>query len=333
MLTFVRKIVLAVFSGGLGCGLVLLLTGWVIHFDDRLPSHSRMVGTLTIDLPQGKGQGTAVLVGECGILTAFHVAFGPWYVTALRKPSHEFLATFTLTEVTLPDGTHPSTRATPVVWGDYRGPDRQIRHPGNDWVYLVLDDCFGYQYGYVNIRPLEFDELATAGLEFSTVGYSSGSQKRDPRCRVSADGSAAYPGAWSHDCVLLPGDSGGPIFKRDTMTLVAIGSGAVAKPGELRCSYMFAPGVNIWHKGKKECTNLAVPLSPETAEQISKADTAAGVQRQLLKLGYDAGPVGAVQGSKFKAAIEQAERSMGFPVTGEPTCGLAVTLRMQRTLN
>jgi peptidoglycan hydrolase-like protein with peptidoglycan-binding domain len=76
-----------------------------------------------------------------------------------------------------------------------------------------------------------------------------------------------------------------------------------------------------------------VPLSPETAEQISKADTAAGVQRQLLKLGYDAGPVGAVQGSKFKAAIEQAERSMGFPVTGEPTCGLAVTLRMQRTLN
>jgi hypothetical protein len=120
------------------------------------------------------------------------------------------------------------------------------------------------------------------------------------------------------------------------MTLVAIGSGAVGKPGKLSCSYTFAPGVNLWHKGKTECTNLAVPLLPETTEQISKADTAAGVQRQLLRLGYDAGPVGAVEGSKFRAAIEQAieqaERSMGFPVTGEPTCGLEVTLRMQSTL-
>lgn len=333
MHTFMRKIALFAGSAILACGLFLLLSGWVFHLDDRRPSHSRMVGTLIVDLPQGKGQGTAVLVGECGILTAFHVAFGPWYVTAIQEPSHEFVATFTLTEVTLPDGTHPSTRATPVVWGDYRGADRQFRHPGNDWAYLVLDDCFGFQYGYVNIRPLEFDELATGALELSIIGYSSGSQMRDPRCRVSADSSAAIPGAWSHDCVLLPGDSGGPIFKRNTMTLVAIGSGAVAKPGEISCSYAFPPGVQLWHERKTECTNLAVPLSSATADQISKANTAAGVQRQLLKLGYDAGPVGAVEGSKFKLAIEQAQRSMGSPITGEPTHALWALLWMQRKLN
>jgi hypothetical protein len=57
------------------------------------------------------------------------------------------------------------------------------------------------------------------------------------------------------------------------------------------------------------------------------------VQRQLLKLGYDAGPVGAVEGPMFKAAIEEAERSLGFPVTGEPTCGFEVVLWMQRKLN
>jgi Putative peptidoglycan binding domain len=333
MLTFMRKIAMIGLGGGLACGLVMLLSGWVIHFDDRLPSHSRMVGTLTVDLPQGRGQGTAVLVGECGILTAFHVAFGPWYVTAMREPSHEFVATFTLTEVTLPDGSHPSTRATPVVWGDYRGPDRQFRRPGDDWVYMVLDDCFGFKYGYVDIRPLEAEDLATGSLEFSTIGYSSGSQMRDPRCRIRADGSTARPGAWSHDCVLLPGDSGGPIFKRDTMTLVAIGSGAVAKPGEVVCSHAFFPGVQLRHEGKMECTNIAVPISPETADRLFKAHIAVGVQRQLLKLGYDAGPVGAVEGPKLKLAIEQAERSMGFPVTGEPTCGLETILWMQRKLN
>jgi Putative peptidoglycan binding domain len=326
-----RRIATAVIGGGLACGLVLLLTGWVVHFDDRLPSHSRMVGTLTIDLPEGRGQGTAVLVGECGILTAFHVAFGPWYVTALRAPSHESVATLTLTEVTMPDGTHPATRATPVIWGDYRGPDRQLRRAGEDWVYMVLDDCFGSRYGYVKIRPLEFEELATDSLKFSTIGYSSGSQMKDPRCRIRADGSTA--GAWFHDCVLLPGDSGGPIFRGDTLGLVAIGSGAVARPGELSCSYAFLPGVRLQHEGKTECTNLAVAISLETAEKVLKADLAVDVQRQLLKLGYDAGPVGAVEGSEFKLAIEQAQRSVGLPVTGEPTKALCAVLGMQLNSN
>ena len=333
MHTFMRKIALFAGSAIVACGLVLPLSGWVFHLDDRRPSHSRLVGTLTIDLPEGRGQGTAVLVGECGILTAFHVAFGPWYVTAIRRPSHEFVATFTLTEMTLPDGSHPSTRATPVIWGDYQGPDRQFRRAGEDWVYMVLDDCFGFEFGYANIRPLAPEELATGELEFASIGYSSGNQMSDPRCRISASDSTAKSGAWSHDCVLLPGDSGGPIFKRNTQTIVAIGSGAVAKQGEISCSYAFLPGIRLQHEGKSACANLAVPISARTSEQIFKADIAAGVQRQLLKLGYDAGPVGAVEGSKFKLAVEQAQRSMGAPITGEPTHALWALLWLQRKLN
>lgn len=155
----------------------------------------------------------------------------------------------------------------------------------------------------------------------------------DPRCRVTADVSAAKPGAWSHDCVLLPGDSGGPIFKRNTTNLVALGSSAVAKSGEVSCSYAFFSGVRIRHEGKTECTNLAVAISPQTAERIAKAQIGAGVQRQLLNLGYDAGLVGAVEGGKFKAAVEQVQRSMGLPETGEPTHALWKILWMQRKLN
>ena len=39
----------------------------------------------------------------------FHVAFGPWYVTALHPPSSAGRGIFTLTQVTLENGEHPST--------------------------------------------------------------------------------------------------------------------------------------------------------------------------------------------------------------------------------
>ena len=59
---------------------LLLTTAWVFYADDRMPSHSARIGTFTIDLPEGSGSGTAFLINECGILTNFHVVFGPWYV-------------------------------------------------------------------------------------------------------------------------------------------------------------------------------------------------------------------------------------------------------------
>jgi hypothetical protein len=106
-------------------GLLVPTSAWIFYEDDRRPSHSVMVGRLEVKLPQGTASGTAALVDECGILTNFHVVFGPWYVTTFRAPSREFWGTFTLTEAMLPDGTHPSARAIPVTWGEYLGPDRQ----------------------------------------------------------------------------------------------------------------------------------------------------------------------------------------------------------------
>jgi hypothetical protein len=195
-------------------GVLSRTSAWVFYQDDRRPSHSAMVGTLEIDLPEGSGLGTAVLVDPCGILTNFHAVFGPWYVTALRPPSRAFPAVFTLTEATWPDGTRPTARAIPVAWGDYRGPDRHLRVPQHDWAYLALDRCLGQEFGHFVLREADLQDQGTNG--FAALGYSTGSQMADPSCSVHADRTASGGRGWLHDCTLEAGDSGGPIVKRDT---------------------------------------------------------------------------------------------------------------------
>ena len=106
-----------------------LASAWVFRADLREASNFAPVGVIEFSLPEGRSRGTAFLVGECGVMTNFHVAFGPWYLTALRPPSNANRGTFTLTQVTLANGEHPSAGAIPVFWGDYTGPDRQFRRP------------------------------------------------------------------------------------------------------------------------------------------------------------------------------------------------------------
>jgi len=326
MLAFIRKILVIAAVAASAYGFVLAISAWIFHIDDRQPSHSRIVGTLAIDLPEGHGLGTAVLVDPCGILTTFHSVFGPWYVTAIRPPSHEFAATFTLTEVSLPNGTHPAARATPVVWGDYRGPDRQMRSPGNDWVYLVLDRCLGAKYGYFSLRTLEPEDIEAGADNFVAIGYSSGRQMIDPTCAIRTGLGSKHAGTWLHDCALQAGDSGGPIVKHGTTTLVALGSGFVTAAGEQSC----AVGDDAVRFGWDDrCANLAVQLSGEIIDHVRAAEIAAGVQRALLQLGYNAGPLGSVDEPKARAAIEQFQRSVGLDVTGEATDSLWMILLLQ----
>ncbi len=311
-------------------GAALLTSGWIFYADDRQQSHLSMVGTLAIDLPEGRGLGTAVLVDSCGILTTAHAVFGPWYVTALRAPSHAFVATFTLTEVTMADGSHPATRATPVVWGDYRGPDRQIRHPDNDWAYLVLDRCFGAEYGHVDLRTLEPEDLEPDKEQFAAIGYSSERQMIDPGCAVRSDRSAAASGAWLHDCALLAGDSGAPILKRGTRTVVALGSGFVGDPSNPLCVVGDSALIFGWND---HCANLAVPLRWDIIERIRNAEVASGVQRTLNALGYDAGPLGVIDAPRAAAAIKEAQRDMGLPISSEPSHSLwkVLSFRLDQT--
>lgn len=253
-------------------------SAWVFYRDDRQRSYSTMVGTLTVELPEGKGVSTAVLVDDCGILTNFHAVFGPWYVTALRAPSREFPGVFTLTEATRPDGTLPSARAIPVVWGDYRGPDRHWRVPHHDWAYLALDPCLGFEYGHFLLRDLELDEPAGAVGGFAAIGCSTGQQMADPACSVQVAPSPGGNRGWRHDCALEPGDSGGPIIRRGTLTLVALGMGSVGEPGGCpgaRGRFGGAP-LARWTMG---CANLAVPLTRDIIDLVEAAYVAVAVQR------------------------------------------------------
>ena len=315
-------------------GLLVPTSAWIFYEDDRRPSHSVMVGRLEVKLPQGTASGTAALVDECGILTNFHVVFGPWYVTTFRAPSREFWGTFTLTEAMLPDGTHPSARAIPVTWGEYLGPDRQLRVPDHDWAYLVLDRCLGLEYGHFQLHELDLEDLKEPLGGFAALGYSTGKQMLDPACFVHAARSQTGNEAWLHDCALEAGDSGGPIIKRGTSALVALGASIVANPGDPGC-----PSGGLRYKGVPlaqlsiHCANVAVPLTRDTIERVQVAHIATAVQRMLNELGYDAGPLGAIDGPRAIAAIKEVQRDMAWPVTGEPTHSLWKILRLKTLMS
>jgi hypothetical protein len=300
-----------------------LTSGWVFYVDDRVPSRSARVGMLTVDLPEGRSAGTAVLVDECGVLTNFHVVFGPWYVTALRPPSRAFPGVFTLTEATLADGSHPTARAVPVVWGDYAGADRQMRSVGNDWAYLTLDPCLGRDYGHFDLRGLDPADPDSKGERFAAIGYSSGQQKLDPSCAIDPDGATIRSGGWLHDCVLLEGDSGGPIIKRGTLTVVALGNSYLAG---LNCAAGGGVPLSRWDR---RCANVAVPLSWGIIDRIRAAACSVDAQRILGRLGYDAGPLGAIDEPRAAAAIRQAQRDMGWSVTGEASDGFLKVLQLR----
>jgi len=311
----IARCLAVVLAISLTAGGLSVASAWVFYRDDRQRSYSTMVGTLTVELPEGKGVSTAVLVDGCGILTNFHAVFGPWYVTALRAPSREFPGTFTLTEATRPDGTLPSARAIPVVWGDYRGPDRHWRIPHHDWAYLVLEQCLGL-YGHFVLRDLDLDEPAGAIDGFAAIGYSTGQQMIDPVCSLQVAPPPGGNRGWRHDCALDAGDSGGPILWRGTLTLVALGMGSVADPGGCPSGRGRLGGpLARWTMG---CANLAVPLTRDIIERVEAAHVAVAVQRALDELGYDAGALGAIDDPRASAAIRQVQREMGWAVTGEP---------------
>jgi hypothetical protein len=145
----------------------------------------------------------------------------------------------------------------------------------------------------------------------------------DPVCAMTVDRTRGGRTSWLHDCALEAGDSGGPIIRRGTSTMVALGASVRTDPTEPQCPtggvrYRGEPLAH-WNVG---CANVAVPLTRDVVERVWAAQIAVGVQRALLALGYEAGPLGATDEPRALAAVKQVQRDMGWPVTGEPTDAL-----------
>ncbi len=302
-----------------------LASAWVFHADLREASNFAPVGVIEFSLPEGQSRGTAFLIGECAIMTNFHVTFGPWYLTALQPPSNATRGTFTLTKVTLPNGEHPSTRAIPVIWGDYTGPDRQFRKPANDWVLLALEDCLGKRYGYLQLYDAALNDDLPASGGFAAIGYSAGHQMVDPNCSIRLGGNSGISATMLNDCAALPGDSGAPIVRRGTSRVVAMISGFHAGFGSIFCSL---PKEVVHENWDPQCTNGAVPFSAAIVDRIESVKLALEVQKLLLRLGYEVGPYGLIDQPQMAGAIKQLQLKMGMVPTGELSRALMVVLKM-----
>lgn len=302
-----------------------LASAWVFNADLREASNFAPVGVIEFNLPEGRSTGTAFLVGECVVMTSFHVAFGPWYLTQLRPPSKASRGTFTLTQVTLPDAGHPSTGAIPVIWGDYRGPARQFLQPANDWVVLALEECLGERHGY--LLPYDAtlnDDMPDKG-GFTAVGYSSGRQMLDANCSIRLGGSGASA-TMLNDCVALSGDSGAPIIRRGTSRVVAMVSGFRAGFGSHSCSSFKGVVHQPW---SSYCTNAAVPFSLPLNDRIETARSAILAQNLFTRLGIDAGPYGVIDHPMLTKAIKQVQMESGMKQTGELNCNVPELLKMR----
>jgi hypothetical protein len=309
-------------------GLSIVVSAWIFRTDMRESSRFAPVGVIEFSLPEGRSRGTAFLVGDCAVMTNFHVAFGPWYLTALRPPSSSNRGTFTLSQATLADGEHPASEAVPVIWGDYTGPDRQLRKPGEDWVVLALKDCLGTRFGYLKPYDAALNDDVPGEGGFAAVGYSSGRQMVDANCSIRMDGKNRNGSTMLHDCAALLGDSGSPIMRRGTGRVVAMVSSFHADWSSSRCR---SPTGFVREQWTSECTNVAVPFDAGLIDRIEAVREAILVQNQLLNLGYDAGPLGEIEAPRLVRAIKQFQVDSGLAPNGAIDANLCKRLKM-RTL-
>jgi len=180
--------------------------------------------------------GTGFLVSPCHVMTAYHVVAGK------RKISASDSATFYVGEGREgPDYSGgrryaESAIARPVVWGNFIDGESdsvstrvkaEQSNGWNDWVLLKLDRCLGDEangWGYLKLNPMATREVTRAGEtpEAIAVGLPKDKDEKalteDPSCRMVGQ---MYDSGWQHDCITLPGNSGGPILERKA-----------AKPGE-----------------------------------------------------------------------------------------------------
>ncbi|HVT53020.1 MAG TPA: tetratricopeptide repeat protein [Dongiaceae bacterium] len=174
--------------------------------------------------------GTGFLVSPCNVMTAYHVVAGK------EKLKTTDTAMFYVGEghkgPDYPGGKayEEGTEAHPIAWGNFLDGEsdnmsirvKAVQSNGwQDWVLLKLDKCLGDPangWGYLHLKPIATRELTRSGatLEATAVGLPKDKNEKtlteDPSCRIVGQMSES---GWQHDCITLPGNSGGPVLERN----------------------------------------------------------------------------------------------------------------------
>lgn len=153
--------------------------------------------------------GTAFLVGECHILTAYHVAF-PDLIASKDKTSTFFVGRA--------DGASrsnflSSALAHPIAWGDFH--TRNFKGLTGDWALLQLSDCLGRYYGWINwdtpIYPMTERTRFVSLASYPQDRRLSSGISIEKSCSIQVAGFAF--GLVGVDCAMIEGSSGGPLLE------------------------------------------------------------------------------------------------------------------------
>ena len=177
----------------------------------------RSVGLLV----NGRRQvGTAFLVGECHVMTAFHSAF---FRDAQAISGNELAGgprtgralSFHIGPDPVKPGLFRSRSVARVVdFGNYH--PLAARGMTGDWAILELEDCLGREYGYLpHLRPSTGDYLPRGPLmtiSFPYAGWNRAGVAVEEGCRAREAGPVT--GLVAVDCAFAGGMSGGPVLER-----------------------------------------------------------------------------------------------------------------------
>jgi V8-like Glu-specific endopeptidase len=187
-----------------------------------VPNAFQPIGVLRA-MPDDGLWGTAFLIGECHIATAFHVAF-PGHSKPGFVPSPKLKSVFYVgrTHGNLLTGFSARAIATPVKWGAYN--TRSFVGLHGDWAILQLDNCLGRSFGAISVfPPIEANNVRTPHV--SLAGYPQDRSARpgisfEKNCQIQDYGPNLIFGI---DCAVQVGSSGGPVLEKIEGIYYAIG--------------------------------------------------------------------------------------------------------------
>jgi tetratricopeptide (TPR) repeat protein/V8-like Glu-specific endopeptidase len=233
--------------------------------DDRVDRHRvkgsvyGAIGLVVHEDGMSTEAGTGFLVSPCHVMTAYHVVAGKDKL----KPTDT--ATFYVGEGRQgPDYSGgkeyaEGTTAHPLAWGNFLDGEsdnvttrvKAVQSNGwQDWVLLKLDSCLGdeaHGWGYLHLKPVATRELTRSGATLQAVAIGLPKDKdektltEDPACRIVGQMSES---GWQHDCITLPGNSGGPVLERDPSGGSETGAGKWPKVLGITVSLILLDGMD-----------------------------------------------------------------------------------------